>query len=104
MTVTAEWPQGEDTYVIFKPTMPGVSGLSVSEPISFGETLTLNSQIIQRVIYLYKFSVTNNPNETAETGNIFVDYRNASGEEIQHKQISGISFDVSKPKSNSFFS
>ncbi len=102
MMVTAEWPQGEETYVIFKPTLPGISGLSISEEISFGETLTLNSQIIQRVIHLYKFSITNAPGEIAETGNVFVDYRNAAEEEIQHKQLSGFSFKVTSPEHNFF--
>lgn len=100
MTVTAEWPQGRKTYVIYKPTMPGVSGLSLSEHISFGETLTLGSQTIQRVIHLYKFSITNKPGEIAETGNIFVDYRDASKEDVQHKQLSGISFKVIPPENN----
>ena len=101
MMVTAEWPQGEETYVIFKPTLPGISGLSISEEISFGETLTLNSQVIQRVIHLYKFSITNAPGEIAESGNVFVDYRNAASEEIQHKQLSGFSFKVASPEHNS---
>ena len=98
MIVTAEWPQGEETYVVFKPTLPGLSGLSISEENSFGETLTLNSQIVQRVIHLYKFSITNAPGEIAETGNIFIDYRNASEKEIQHKQLSGFSFKVTSPE------
>jgi len=101
MMVTAEWPQGEETYVIFKPTLPGISGLSISEEISFGETLTLNSQIVQRVIHLYKFSITNAIGEIAETGNIFLDYRNAAEEEIQHKQLSGFSFKIDSPEHNS---
>ena len=102
MMVTAEWPQGKETYVVFKPTLPGISGLSISEEISFGETLTLNSQIVQRVIHLYKFSITNSPGEIAETGNVFVDYRNAAEEEIQHKQLSGFSFKVTSPEHNFF--
>ncbi len=102
MMVIAEWLQGEETYVVFKPTFPDISGLSISENISFGETITLNSQIVQRIIYLYKFSITNAPGEMAETGNIFVDYRNAANEEIQHKQLSGISFKITSPEHNFF--
>ncbi len=100
MMVTAEWPQGEETYVVFKPTLPGILGLSISEENSFGDTLTLNSQIVQRVIHLYKFSITNAPGEIAETGNIFIDYRNAAEKEIQHKQLSGFSFKVTSPEHN----
>jgi len=100
MMITAEWVQGDETYLIFKPSLPGILGLSISEHISFGETLTSNSQTLQRIIHLYKFSITNNPGELVESGNIFVDYRNAKHEEIQHKQLAGFSFEVDSSDHN----
>ena len=98
LTVSAEWPQGTNTYVIYTPTMPQLIGVSVIDHVTFGQSLTVNSQIVQRMVHLFKLAVTNRPGEEAETGPIFIDYRPASLQEKQHRKLSGLTFTVSPPE------
>jgi len=48
--------------------------------------------VLQRVVHLFKFSVTNNTE--AETGPIFIDYRLSGSKEKLHRQLSGIKFTI----------
>ena len=90
ITITAEWPQGSNTYVIYTPLMPQLLGLKIIDHITFGQATTINSQIVQRVVHLFKFSITNNAG--TETGPIFIDYRLSGSDEKQHHKLPGIKF------------
>ena len=94
ITIAAEWLQGSNSYIIYPPVMTQLIGLKITDYITFGQSLTVNSQIVQRVIHLFKFSVTNNVGMMAETGPIFIDYRLSGSKEKIHRQLSGISFKV----------
>ena len=90
ITITAEWPQGSNTYVIYTPLMPQLLGLKIIDHITFGQATTINSQIVQRVVHLFKFSITNNAG--TETGPIFIDYRLSGSNEKLHHKLPGIKF------------
>lgn len=90
ITISAEWPQGSNTYMIYTPIMPQLLGLKIIDHITFGQATTINSQIVQRVVHLFKFSITNNAG--TETGPIFIDYRASGSDEKQHHKLSGIKF------------
>jgi len=94
LTLSAEWPQGSNSYIIYTPVMPQSLGLKMIDHITFGQSLTVNSQIVQRVIHLFKFAVTNTPGAPTETGPIFIDYRLSGSKERHHRQLSGVSFKV----------
>ena len=94
VTIRAEWPQGTNAYVIYPPLMPQISGLEMIDHVTFGQSLTVDSQVIQRVVHYYKFSVTNAG--LCETGPIFIDYKLSSGGEISHKKLSGVNFKIKR--------
>jgi len=94
ITIATEWLQGSNSYIIYPPEMPQLLGLKITDYVTFGQSLTVNTQIIQRVIHLFKFSVTNNVGMIAETGPIFINYRLSGSKEKMHRQLSGIRFKV----------
>ena len=98
LTITAEWPQGSNTYIVYKPTMPQLTGMTIVDHVTFGRTLTVNSQVVQRMVHLFTFSVTNSPGEEAETGPILIDYRTPATPEKHHKKLSGIIYTVISPE------
>ena len=85
ITIYAQWPQGTNTYVIYPPSMPQLDGLEITDHITFGQSLTENSQIVQRVVHFYKFAVTNG--SIAETGPIFIDYKQNGSDEKLHRKL-----------------
>lgn len=94
LTVTAQWPQGETTYIVFKPDMPQLSGLKVADHVCYHESVMNRSQGIQRIVHHFKLLVTNTPGTQAETGSIFVEYRNYTDNNKQQRQLAGLSFNV----------
>jgi hypothetical protein len=94
LTVTAQWPQGEKTYIVFKPDMPQLSGLKVVDHVCYHESVRNPSQGIQRIVHHFKLLVTNTPGTQAETGSIFVEYRNFKENNKQQRQLAGLMFKV----------
>jgi len=94
ITIYAEWPQGTNAYMIFPPSMPQLDGLEITDHITFGQSLSINSQIVQRIVHFYKFTVTNGG--IADTGPIFIDYKTSGSEEKLHRKLSGINFEVKR--------
>jgi len=90
VTISAEWAQSSNTYVIHTPLMPQLLGLKIIDHITFGQATTINSQIVQRVVHLFKFSVTNNAGTA--TGPIFIDYRLYGSDKKLHQKLPGIKF------------
>jgi len=97
LTVTAEWPQSDIVYVVYTPTMPFLAGLVIQDHLSFGETTTMVSQLVQRTVHHFKLLVTNSVGTTVETGPIQVEYRPSSSEEKQRRQLAGITLTVAAP-------
>jgi hypothetical protein len=94
ITVTAQWPQGEKTYIVFKPDMPQLSGLKIADHVCFHESVRNTSQGLQRIVHHFKLLVTNMPGTRAETGSIFVEYRNFKENNKQQRQLAGLMFNV----------
>ena len=94
ITLSAEWLQGSNSYIIYTPVMPQLLGMKIIDHITFGQSLTVNSQVVQRTVHLFKFAVTNDAGTEAETGPIFIDYRLSGSEEKMHHQLSGVKFKV----------
>jgi hypothetical protein len=94
LTIVAEWPQSDVTYVVYTPTMPQLSGMVIKDHIPFGESASSPSQMLQRVVHHFKLLVTNSPGVVADTGPIFVEYRQSDREERDHRQLANIAFEV----------
>jgi len=94
LTILDEWPQSDGTYVVYTPTMPRLSGMIVQDHIPFGESVSTPSQLLQRIVHHFKLLVTNSPGVAADTGPIFIEYRQADRPEHQRRQLAGIAFDV----------
>jgi len=100
LTLSAEWPQGSNSYIIYTPVMPQLLGLKIIDHITFGQSLTVNSQVVQRAVHLFKFAVTNSAGMGTETGPIFIDYRLSGSKEKLHRQLSGVKYKVTRFRSN----
>jgi hypothetical protein len=100
LTLSAEWPQGSNSYIIYTPVMPQLLGLKIIDHITFGQSLTVNSQVVQRAVHLFKFAVTNSAGTEAETGPIFIEYRLSGSKEKLHRQLSGVKYKVTRFRSN----
>jgi hypothetical protein len=98
LTVTAQWPQGEKTYIVFKPDMPQLSGLKIADHVCYHESVRNTSQGIQRIVHHFKLLVTNAPGTRAETGSIFIEYRSFKEGNKQQRQLAGLSFNVTPAK------
>jgi len=97
LTITAEWPQSEIMYVVYTPTMPLLAGLVIEDHLSFGETTTMSSQLLQRTVHHFKLLITNSVGTTVATGPIHVEYRPSNREEKQRRQLAGITLTVAPP-------
>ncbi len=97
LTVTAEWPQSDIMYVVYTPSMPQLAGLVIEDHLSFGETTTMLSQLVQRTVHHFRLLVTNSVGTTVETGPIQVEYRPSNREEKQRRQLAGITLTVAPP-------
>jgi len=96
LTLSAEWPQGSNSYIIYTPVMPQLLGLKIIDHITFGQSLTVNSQVVQRAVHLFKFAITNKVGMETETGPIFIDYRLSGSKEKLHRQLSGVKYKVTR--------
>ncbi|MCX7847290.1 MAG: hypothetical protein N2595_04595 [bacterium] len=96
LTVSAEWPQGAETYVIYTPMMPELSGMKVMDHIPFGETLSEVTQVLQRIVHQFKLVVTNAAGTRVGTGPIIVEYRRGDGGDRERRELSGLSLRVVK--------
>jgi hypothetical protein len=77
--------------------MPLLAGMVVKDHLSFGETITTSSQLLQRVVHHFIMLITNEAGATAETGPITVEYRPINREEKQRQQLAGITLAVIAP-------
>jgi len=96
LTLSAEWPQGSNSYIIYTPVMPQLLGLKIIDHITFGQSLTVNSQVVQRAVHLFQFAVTNAAGMPTETGPIFIEYRLSGSKEKLHRQLSGVKYKVTR--------
>jgi len=99
LTITAQWPAGDTTYIVYKPDMPHLSGLKIADHVCYHESVKNDSQGFQRIIHHFKLLVTNPPGSQADTGSIFVEYKNFNNPEKKQQQIAGMSFTI-MPGSN----
>jgi hypothetical protein len=97
VTVVAQWPQSDVTYIIYTPHMPEHEGLRVDDHVSFGESVAGSSQVVQRIVHHYRLCITNPPGATALTGPIVVDYRRGDQQERSRETLAGLNFAVSSP-------
>ena len=94
LTVCAEWPQGGVTYVVYTPAMPDMRGMTITDHVPFGETLSDVSQTIQRIVHQFRMLVTNAAGTRVETGPIVVEYRRGDQEERQQRELAGVTLEV----------
>jgi len=94
LTVCAEWPQEGVTYVVYTPVMPEMRGMTITDHVPFGETLSNVSQTIQRIVHQFRLLVTNEAGTRVETGPIVVHYRRGDREEREERELAGVTLAV----------
>ncbi len=100
LTITAQWLQNGDQFLVLKPSMPAMSGLKVADYICFNETVRCASQTVHRVVHQFKLAVTNQVGQHTETGPIYVEYRSFHSPDTQHSQLAGISYTILPARSS----